>query len=139
MRRSHEGLRGAAKDNYPSLTEKIKSRPGFEGIFKSTNICNRLHLLLRGNGNTRRWIIMESSQNRLIEKQPPNITENAAPDSVLGRDSDGLPIVLKFVGTDEDKTVQKMNYDNIIGTFAAMIEKYAGAFDFTGKAVRNGA
>lgn len=45
MRRSHEGLRGVAKDNYPSLTEKIKSRPGFEGIFKSTNICNRLHLL----------------------------------------------------------------------------------------------
>jgi len=82
---------------------------------------------------------MESNINRLTEKQPSDITGNAAPDGMLGRDSTGLPIVLKFSGADEDKAVEKMNYDNIIGTFAAMIQKYAGAFDFAGKAVHNGA
>lgn len=88
---------------------------------------------------------MEFYNKRLTEKQPLGITENAAADDIPGRDSIGLPFgetqatVLKFAGTDEDKTVDKLNYDNIIGTFAAMIEKYAGAFDFAGKAVRNGA
>ncbi len=82
---------------------------------------------------------MEPDKNSLIEKQSLDITGNAAPDSIPGRDSAGLPVVLKFAGTDEDKAVQKMNYDNIIGTFAAMIEKYAGVFNLTGEAVRNGA
>ena len=81
---------------------------------------------------------MESNKNRLTEKQPLEILGSATLDE-LGRYSLGSPIVLKFAGVDEDNVVQKLNYDNIIGTFAAMIEKYAGAFDFTGEAVRNGA
>ncbi len=82
---------------------------------------------------------MEINKSRLLFNQPSDIIGDAAPDGMLGVDSASLPTVLKFTGTDEDKAVEKMNYDNIIGTFAAMIEKYAGAFDFAGKAVRNGA
>ena len=82
---------------------------------------------------------MESGKKTLMEKQPPDITGSAVPDGILDSDSAGLSVVLKFAGTDEDTVIQKLNYDNIISTFAAMIEKYAGAFDFTGKAVRNGA
>lgn len=81
---------------------------------------------------------MESNKNRLTEKQPLEIMGSATLDE-LGRNSFGSPIVLKFAGTDEDKVIEKMNYDNIIGTFASMIEKYAGAFEFAGKAVQNGA
>ena len=81
---------------------------------------------------------MESNKNRLMEKQPLEILGSGTLDE-LGRNSFGSSIVLKFAGVDEDNVVQKLNYDNIIGTFAAMIEKYAGAFDFTGEAVRNGA
>lgn len=78
---------------------------------------------------------MESNRSRLPVKRQPDISGNAVSDSIVGRESARLPIVLKFAGTDEDKVVQKLNYDNIIGTFASMIEKYAGAFDFTGEAV----
>ncbi len=82
---------------------------------------------------------MKSNKNRLMEKQPLGIMGSATTLDDLSRNSFGFPVILKFAGVDEDNVVQKLNYDNIIGTFATMIEKYAGAFDFTGEAVGDGA
>jgi len=88
---------------------------------------------------------MEFEKDLLMNKQLADITGNAVSGSVSDLNPTGTflkvtqPTVLKFAGTDEDKAAEKLNYDNIIGTFAAMIEKYAGTFDFAGKAVRNGA
>ena len=82
---------------------------------------------------------MKSNKNRLMEKQPLGIMGSATTLDDLSRNSFGFPVILKFAGVDEDNVVQKLNYDNIIGTFATMIEKYAVAFDFTGEAVGDGA
>ncbi len=88
---------------------------------------------------------MEFDKDLLMNKQLTDITGNAVSGSVSGMNPtdtylrETQPTVLKFAGADEDRAVEKLNYDNIIGTFAAMIEKYAGTFDFAGKVVHNGA
>lgn len=88
---------------------------------------------------------MEFEKDLLMDKRLTNITGNIVSGSISDMNPAGTylretqPTVLKFAGTDEDRAVERLNYDNIIGTFAAMIEKYAGTFDFAGKVVHNGA